>query len=122
MWDVCVQTLKLLCQPGTTTDLSNGEPADVAIPIIEVQPEVLSVINNMVATNQPTCSINNVVIQNGLTTNQVTITSAVLFLLRIHVHLYFSRKSSHRDIGHLKYRILKSVVRVYSKNQYLLVL
>jgi hypothetical protein len=65
----------MVCQPGVTTDLSNGEPGDVSIPVIEVPSETLAIINTMVATNQPTCTINNVAIQNGLTTNQVNISS-----------------------------------------------
>ena len=42
------------------------------IPIIEVSSEIMTAVQTMVASSQSHCIINNtVVIQNGLTTNQV---------------------------------------------------
>ena len=69
------------CESGAiSNDMGSGEPAEIAIPVIEVQPEVLTAINSMIQSNQPTCLINNVTVQNGLTTNQVSACSCRLLL------------------------------------------
>lgn len=67
---VNVRELSMPLLPGSIAEQSGREPADIAIPIIEVLPEVLTAINNMITSSQATCVINNVSIQNGLTTNQ----------------------------------------------------
>lgn len=60
----------MICERGQTTDI-NGDAGDISIPLIEVQPEVLTSINNMIVSNKTQCTVNNIVIQNGLTTQQV---------------------------------------------------
>ena len=45
--------------------------SEISIPCIEVQPEVLTTINAMILGNHTQCVVNNITIQNGLTTNQV---------------------------------------------------
>ena len=48
------------------------ERAQISIAIIEMQPEVMAALTSMITNTQSHCVVNNtVVIQNGLTTNQV---------------------------------------------------
>jgi len=50
------------------------EPVEVATTVIELP--TLVPIEQMIQTGQSHCSINGVVIQNGVTTNQVRMTSS----------------------------------------------
>ena len=48
------------------------ELGDITVPVIEVSTEIMNAVQTMVTSAQSHCIINNtVVIQNGLTTNQV---------------------------------------------------
>ena len=66
-----LKDIKMTCGRGQFTDV-NGDAGSISIPQIEVQLEVLSSITNMIASNKTQCTVNNIVIQNGLTTQQVS--------------------------------------------------
>ena len=57
--------------PGTTTDLPNGEAGEVRNTVIELPVSMVQTLQAMVTNSQPQCNIANVLVQNGLTTNQV---------------------------------------------------
>ena len=63
------KTVKAL--PGTTTDLPNGEAGEVQNTVIELPVSMVQTLQAMVTNSQPQCNIANVLVQNGLTTNQV---------------------------------------------------
>merc|ERR1711963_433279 len=62
--------------PGTTTDEPNGEPCKVTSTIIELPYTVIQSFQTLVASSQAQIQVNNMIIQNGLTTNQTNNKSA----------------------------------------------
>jgi len=62
--------------PGPTTDGPDGSPCTVVTTIVELPLTVVQSFQNMVAANQAQIQVNNMVIQNGLTTNQTNNKSA----------------------------------------------
>ena len=59
--------------PGITTDEEDGSPATVTTTVIEMPFTVIQSFQTMIATNQAQIMVNNIIIQNGLTTNQVSL-------------------------------------------------
>lgn len=67
------------CLEGTYTRTGNGQSMTVTIPIIEMQPEVMSALSSMLSSGRTHCIVNNtVVIQNGLITSQVGLHNTVV--------------------------------------------
>ena len=66
-----VQEKKQKALPGATTDLPNGEQAEISTTIIELPEEAITTLKGMVSGTQPQCTIGSVLVQNGLTTSQV---------------------------------------------------
>ncbi|RUS69693.1 hypothetical protein EGW08_022546 [Elysia chlorotica] len=62
--------------PGITTDEEDGSPATVTTTVIEMPFTVIQSFQAMIAANQAQIMVNNIVIQNGLTTNQTNNKSA----------------------------------------------
>ena len=56
---------------GTTTDEPNGEACTVTTTIVELPHTVIQSFQTLIASNQAQIQVNNMIIQNGLTTNQV---------------------------------------------------
>ena len=63
--------MKVVAAKGHTVDDENGKQAEITAPVIELP--VTTVVANMIQTGQPTTNINGVILQNGLTTTQVSI-------------------------------------------------
>lgn len=58
--------------PGATTDVANGDPGEVWTTVIELPTAMVNSLQTMITSSQPQCTMGNVLVQNGLTTNQVT--------------------------------------------------
>lgn len=64
-----VQTQKAL--PGATTDLPNGDQPEVRTEVIELPSSMAQAVQTMVSNSQAQTALGNVIVQSGLTTNQV---------------------------------------------------
>ena len=63
--------------PGPTTDLPDGSPCTVTQTVIELPQSVTQSFQAMVSSAKSQIQINQTIIQNGLTTNQVCLFKCV---------------------------------------------
>lgn len=69
--------------PGITTDLSNGEQPEVRTTIIELPHATTQTLQAMINSSQAQTTIDSLLFQNGLTTNQVDCTFYICISLKI---------------------------------------
>ncbi|XP_050415397.2 UDP-N-acetylglucosamine--peptide N-acetylglucosaminyltransferase 110 kDa subunit [Patella vulgata] len=67
---VNIETIKVTCLHGRTIDGPNGEQAEVTTEIVELPPEVLLAFESLVQENLAVTTVQDVTIQNGLTTSK----------------------------------------------------
>lgn len=67
---VSIEERKQKCLPGPTTDLPDGSQVEVTTTVVELPPAMVQSLQAMIAGTQPHCTIGNILVQNGLTTNQ----------------------------------------------------
>ena len=60
----------MTCAPGSTTDLEDGSPGTASFEMMNLP--VAAILTQMVQTGLAHVSVNEVVIQNGVTTQQVS--------------------------------------------------
>lgn len=68
---MCTQEQVQEALHGPTTDLPSGVAGEVKTTVIELPVAMLQTLQTMITTSQSQCNIGNILVQNGLTTNQV---------------------------------------------------
>ena len=63
--------MTLTCAAGSTTDLEDGSPGTASFQVMNLP--VAAILTQMIQTGLAHVSVNDVVIQNGVTTQQVCI-------------------------------------------------
>ena len=59
--------------PGAYADQANGEPGELHTTVIDLSVSYVQVLQTMITSSQAQCSIGNLVVYNGLTTQQVSV-------------------------------------------------
>ena len=67
----CLQEQVHSALPSPVTDTVEGEPGQMKTTVIELPASMVQTLHTMVTGNLPQCKIDSVLVQNGLTTNQV---------------------------------------------------
>ena len=67
----CLQEQVHSALPSPVTDTVEGEPGQMKTTVIELPASMVKTLHTMVTGSLPQCSIGNVFVQNGLTTDYV---------------------------------------------------
>ena len=93
------------------TNVEAGSPGEVVTPIVELA--VTSNVQNMISTGQAQTCINGVVVQNGLTTQQVNI-GTLIYNYSSYTTSMRSRDKDHETIPNFHCKFLFLFLQVHN--------